>query len=81
MFFHAVFVFHSVLYQPISTETLPIHHEIDEDHHHHRFEIAAPHYELLEGRLLFDIIIIIYKNYVYYILSSRTSFISTTIFQ
>ncbi len=32
----------------MSTEILPIQHDIDDDHH--RFEIAAPHYELLEGR-------------------------------
>ncbi|CAF1236136.1 unnamed protein product [Rotaria sp. Silwood1] len=36
----------TVLYRPLSAETLPIHHDIDE--YNHRFEIAAPHYELLE---------------------------------
>ncbi|CAF0957151.1 unnamed protein product [Adineta ricciae] len=39
----------AVSYRPLSAETLPIPHDIDEDHHHHhRYLIAAPHYELLE---------------------------------
>jgi hypothetical protein len=36
----------TVSYRPLSAETLPVHHEIEEDNH--RLEISAPHYELLE---------------------------------
>ncbi|UJR09606.1 hypothetical protein I4U23_013841 [Adineta vaga] len=37
----------AVSYRPLSAETLPIQHDIDEDNHH-RCIIASPHYELLE---------------------------------
>lgn len=42
-----LFFLHSVLHHPQSTAQ----HDLDEDHH--RFEIATPYYELLEGRCSF----------------------------
>ncbi|CAF1265263.1 unnamed protein product [Rotaria sordida] len=36
----------TVLYRPLSAETLPRRHDMDE--YNHRIDIAAPHYELLE---------------------------------
>jgi len=40
----------------LSTESLPIQHDIDEDHQ--RSEISAPHYELLNGiQSLFRILV------------------------
>lgn len=47
MKFQAPNLFSLVSYRPLSAETLPIPHDIDDDHH--RYVIAAPHYELLEG--------------------------------
>ena len=67
-----VFFLHSVLHHPRSTEPFTAQHDLDEDHH--RFEIATPYYELLEGRSSF----FSHEDFQSDFLSTRSSIIAIT---